>query len=60
MDVTREKIVEALGQIALPDGKDLISADLVRALSVTDGAVRFVIEVPDPAVARWAASATSP
>ena len=52
MDVTREKIVEALGRIALPDGKDLVSADLVRALSVTDGAVRFVIEVPDPAAAR--------
>lgn len=52
MEPTRDNILDALRRIALPDGKDLVSADLVRALSVTGGAVRFVIEVPDPSAAR--------
>ncbi len=52
MEPTRERILEALRRISLPDGKDLVSADLVRALSVESGAVRFVIEAPDPQMAR--------
>jgi ATP-binding protein involved in chromosome partitioning len=44
MSVTREKVLEALGAITLPDGGTLISRDLVRALVIEDGAVRFVIE----------------
>ncbi|MCB2109839.1 MAG: Mrp/NBP35 family ATP-binding protein [Defluviimonas sp.] len=41
-----------LARIALPDGGDLISRDMVRALSAEAGAVRFVIEAPDPALAQ--------
>ena len=48
MAVTREMIEAALARISLPDGGDLISRDMVRALTVEDGAVRFVIEAPDP------------
>ncbi len=52
MAVTREIIEKALRQLALPDGGDLISRDMVRALTLSDGAVRFVIEAPSPEIAR--------
>ena len=52
MTVTREKVLEALGGIDLPDGGTLVSRDLVRALVVEDGAVRFVIESESPEMAR--------
>ena len=45
---TREAVLSALGRIALPDGRDIVSAGLVRALHLEDGAARFVMEV-DPA-----------
>ncbi|MGL4279786.1 MAG: P-loop NTPase, partial [Albidovulum sp.] len=51
MDVTQGQVIEALRKVTLPDGSNLVSADLVRALSVASGAVRFVIEAPDPALA---------
>lgn len=51
MDVTQDQVIEALRRVALPDGANLVSADLIRALSVSAGAVRFVIEAPDPALA---------
>lgn len=43
--MTEDDIREALRRLTLPDGGDLISRDMVRALSVEGGAVRFVIEV---------------
>ncbi|MEM9145287.1 MAG: Mrp/NBP35 family ATP-binding protein [Pseudomonadota bacterium] len=50
MSVTREEVVAALSRIVdQRSGKDLISADMARAISVKDGAVSFVIEV-DPAI----------
>ena len=52
MAVTRETIEQALRQLALPDGGDLISRDMVRALTLSEGAVRFVIEAPSPEIAR--------
>lgn len=52
MSVTREKVLEALGAITLPDGGTLISRDLVRALVIEDGAVRFVIETDTPDAAK--------
>ena len=52
MAVTREMIEQALRQLALPDGGDLISRDMVRALTLSEGAVRFVIEAPSPEIAR--------
>ncbi|MGR3717738.1 MAG: Mrp/NBP35 family ATP-binding protein [Thermohalobaculum sp.] len=49
MSVTREDIVAALGKIVDPgQGKDLISAGMAKAITVSDGTVSFVIEV-DPA-----------
>lgn len=47
MAVSRETVLETLAKVALPDGGDLVSRDLVRALVVEDGAVRFVLEAED-------------
>ena len=52
MPVTKESVIAALQQIELPDGGTLISRDMLRALSVEDGTVRFVIEAPSPEIAR--------
>ncbi|MBN2905691.1 MAG: Mrp/NBP35 family ATP-binding protein [Rhodobacteraceae bacterium] len=51
MPVTRDTVLAALSRIALPDGGDLVSRDLVRALTVEGDAVRFVIEAADAAQA---------
>lgn len=45
-------IMTALKSIALPDGGDLVSRDMVRALSVEGGVVKFVIEAPDARAAQ--------
>jgi ATP-binding protein involved in chromosome partitioning len=52
MSLTREAVLEALKRVMLPDGGDIVGRDLVRALSVEGGAVRFVLEAPDPDAAR--------
>jgi ATP-binding protein involved in chromosome partitioning len=53
MTVGRDEVLEVLARIALPDtGQTLVSRDLVRALTIDDGTVRFVIEAADPAEAR--------
>ncbi|WP_439124215.1 Mrp/NBP35 family ATP-binding protein [Marivita sp.] len=52
MSATPEQIRAALARVAIPDGKDLISADLVRAIQVDGSFVRFVIEAPSPEIAR--------
>ncbi|MBR9652076.1 Mrp/NBP35 family ATP-binding protein [Thalassovita aquimarina] len=52
MAITREKIESALEQIELPDGGTLVSRDMLRALSIENDTVRFVIEAPDPDAAR--------
>ncbi|WP_295317494.1 Mrp/NBP35 family ATP-binding protein [Roseobacter sp.] len=52
MSVTKAEIEAALGRVALPDGRSLIEHDLIRALSIEGGEVRFVIEAPTPEVAR--------
>jgi ATP-binding protein involved in chromosome partitioning len=52
MAVTNEQIRTALSRVAIPDGKDLISGDLVRALQIDGSVVRFVIEAPSPEIAR--------
>ncbi len=52
MPVTRDEIMGALARVALPDGGDLVARDMIRALDITDGAVRFVIEAPSPEAAR--------
>ncbi len=52
MTVTRDDILNTLRGISLPGGGDLVSRDLVRALSVADGVVRFVLEAESPDAAR--------
>ena len=50
--VDKATILQALSGLALPGGGDLVSRDLVRALDVAEGKVRFVIEAPTPEEAR--------
>lgn len=52
MTVTKEEILRALSGVALPGGGDLVSRDLIRALTLEGGAVRFVIEAESPEAAR--------
>lgn len=52
MSLTRDAVLNALARVALPDGGDIVSRDLVRALTVEGGSVRFVLEAPDPDAAR--------
>jgi ATP-binding protein involved in chromosome partitioning len=52
MSVTREQVLGALGRIALPDGGDLVSRDMIRALGIDGGSVRFVVEAPNADLAR--------
>ncbi|ATX67910.1 Mrp/NBP35 family ATP-binding protein [Roseinatronobacter bogoriensis] len=56
MTVTREHVLTALEKVELPDGGTLVSRDLVRALIVDEGAVRFVIEADSPEAAQKLAS----
>ncbi|WP_298261483.1 Mrp/NBP35 family ATP-binding protein [uncultured Litoreibacter sp.] len=51
MTVTRDSILDALRVLKLPDGEDVVAKDMVRALAVDAGAVRFVIEAA-PEVAK--------
>ena len=51
MAITNETILAALSTIGLPDGGDLVSRDMIRALQISGDSVRFVIEAPDAATA---------
>ncbi|MBD3788441.1 MAG: DUF59 domain-containing protein, partial [Sphingomonadales bacterium] len=44
MALSRESVLEALRKVAVPGGGDAVSRDLVRALAVESGVVRFVLE----------------
>ena len=57
MTVTRDDVLGALSRISTPDGRDLVRADLIRALTVEAGQVRFVIEAATPDAARALAPA---
>ena len=48
MAVTKDEIMTALARLTLPAGDDLVSRDMIRALNIEGGAVRFVIEAADP------------
>jgi ATP-binding protein involved in chromosome partitioning len=51
MSVTRDEVLAELRGVGDPvGGQDIVTAGLVRALTVEDGAVRFVLEI-DPAQA---------
>lgn len=45
MTVTKETVLETLSKIVLPDGRGLVEADMIRALTITNDDVRFVLEV---------------
>lgn len=51
MSLTKDDVLTVLSGIALPDGGTLGNADMVRAVQIEDGTVRFVIEAPDAATA---------
>ncbi len=46
MAVTQDEILAALTKIELADGGNIVSRDMVRALSIEGETVRFVLEVP--------------
>ncbi|MEM7599585.1 MAG: Mrp/NBP35 family ATP-binding protein [Pseudomonadota bacterium] len=52
MSEMRDRILAELTKLELPDGGNIVSRDMVRALAVVDGQVRFVIEAPNPDIAR--------
>ncbi len=52
MAVTEAQVKDALQRIGMPDGGDLMSRDMVRALTVDGEIVRFVIEAPSPEIAQ--------
>ena len=52
MSIVRSDILAALARLQLPDGGDLVSRDFIRAVTIDGGTVRFVIEAPNPDVAR--------
>ncbi|GKY87133.1 Mrp/NBP35 family ATP-binding protein [Sinisalibacter aestuarii] len=52
MAVSKEQILETLAGVAVPDGGDLVSRDMIRGLMVAaDGKVSFLIEAPTPELA---------
>ncbi|MGR3551366.1 Mrp/NBP35 family ATP-binding protein [Pseudooceanicola sp.] len=57
MTVTQAQVDAALQQIELPDGGTLVSRDMIRALSIDKGTVRFVIEAPTPELAQLMSTA---
>ncbi len=52
MSVDRNDVLGALARIAVPGGGDLVARDMIRALAVDGGTVRFVIEAATPDEAR--------
>lgn len=52
MAVDREQVLGVLRGVAHPQGGDLVGRDLIRALAVEGGVVRFVIEAATPDEAR--------
>lgn len=52
MQPTRDQVIEVLQGVALPGGGTLVSRDLIRALAVEGGEIRFVIEAASADEAR--------
>ena len=52
MAVEKQQISQMLASFDIPGGGDLIQNDLIRALTVEGGQVRFVIEAKDPEQAK--------
>ena len=54
--ISRNDILNTLGKISLPDGGNLVSNDLIRALTIDAANVQFVIEAPSAEAARGMAA----
>lgn len=52
MTVTRQSVIEALRAVRLENQTALSESDMLRAIAVEGGAVRFVIEAPNAEAAR--------
>lgn len=52
MSLDKDGVLAALRAVAMPDGGDVVARDLVRALVVEGGTVRFVLEAPSADIAR--------
>ncbi len=52
MTLSNEVVLAELAKINLPNGANLVSADLIRALTIDAGQVRFVIEADSADAAR--------
>jgi ATP-binding protein involved in chromosome partitioning len=52
MAVDKQRVMAALAGVSLPDGGDLVSRDLIRALVIDGETIRFVIEAATPDQAR--------
>ncbi|TAG20289.1 MAG: iron-sulfur cluster carrier protein ApbC [Rhodobacterales bacterium] len=52
MTVDRDAVMQVLAGVPHPGGGDLVSRDLIRALTIESGLVRFVIEAATPDEAR--------
>jgi ATP-binding protein involved in chromosome partitioning len=46
MSITVEEIMHELSRVQMPDGTNIVGADMVRGVNIDGGAVRFVLEVP--------------
>ncbi len=57
MSITREAVLGVLQGIEVPGGGTLVSRDLIRALTLDGGTIRFVIEAATPDDARALAPA---
>ncbi|MEO0378666.1 MAG: Mrp/NBP35 family ATP-binding protein [Pseudomonadota bacterium] len=51
MSITKDDVLSCLRRIEMPDGGDLVSRDLIRAVQVQDTSVQFIIEAPSPELA---------
>ena len=51
MTRTREEVLDTLRGVLLPNGRDLVAVDYIRALQIDGSSVRFVIEAPNAEVA---------
>ena len=49
--VEKADVLSALKKVGLPDGGDLVSRDMIRAVTIDGDTVRFVIEAPDAGIA---------
>ncbi len=52
MSALKESVIAILTKIELPDGGNLVSREMVRALTIEGGDVRFVIEAPSADMAQ--------